>query len=128
MITAFLVLILLGISAGIYATGMEEAGALKSSLEANRLCIMASSALSSLASLPGNANYTFDLPPKINGENYTIYVVAAKNAVKVDFAARAGVGCGLPAMNITNSSNATFFELKKNATAQWQNKVLRIVP
>jgi len=128
MLTAFLVLILLGITVGIYGTSMEEGNALKSSLEANRICIMASSALSSIASLQGSANYTFDFPPKINGENYTIYVAPEKRAIKVDFAARAGVGCGLPAMNITNSSGATFFELKKNATAQWKDKVLRIVP
>jgi len=128
MLTAFLVLILLGITVGIYGTSMEEGNALKSSLEANRICIMASSALSSLASLPGSANYTFDFPPKINGESYTIYIAPEKRAIKVDFAGRAGVGCGLPAMNITNSSGATFFELKKNASAQWQNKVLRIVP
>ncbi len=128
MLTAFLVLILLGISVGIYATSMEEGNALRSSLEANRICIMASSELSSIASVRGSANYTFDFPAKINGENYTIYIVAAKRAVKVDFASRAGVGCGLPAMNITNSTGAAFFELKKNATAQWKDKVLKIVP
>ena len=128
MLTAVLVLIIFGISVGIYSTSMTEAGALKSSLEANRICIMASSVLSSLASLRGDANYTFDLPPKINGENYTVYVVADKQMVKVDFAGRAGVGCGLPTMNITNNSSATFFELKRNASAQWKNKVLKIVP
>jgi uncharacterized protein (UPF0333 family) len=126
MASAFLVLLLFGIAVWMYGTSMAEAGALRSSMEANRVCAQVSSTLSSLASSGGATSYRFSLPSKVNGENYTIYVVSARNTVKVDFANRAGVGCGLPSMNITNSTGASFFALARNATATSSNGVVRV--
>ena len=93
MASTFLVLLLFGIAVWMYGTSMAEAGALKSSMEANRVCAQVSATLSSLASSGGVTTYRFSLPPKVNGENYTISVVSARNLIKVDFANRGGVGC-----------------------------------
>jgi len=126
MVSTFLVLLLFGIAVWIYGTSMEEANALRSSMEANRICAQVSATLSSLASSGGATAYRFSLPAKVNGENYTVYVVSARNLVKVDFANRAGVGCGLPSMNITNSTGASFFALGKSAYANSSNGVVRV--
>ena len=129
MASAFLVLLLFGIAVWMYGTGMAEAGALKSSMEANRICAQVSSTLSSLASSGGSTTYRFSLPPKVNGENYAVYVVPAYNTVKVEFANRTRVaGCGLPSMNISNSSgmSGALFALARNATATSSNGVVRV--
>ena len=128
MASTFLVLLLFGIAVWMYGTSMAEAGALKSSMEANRVCAQVSATLSSLASSGGSTTYRFSLPPKVNGENYTISVVSVRNLVKVDFANRGGVGCGLPSMNISNSTGASgaLFVLAKNATATSSNGVVRV--
>jgi hypothetical protein len=128
MFTTFIILLLLGMAVSIYATSVDSANKLKSALEANQVCISAASALSSLSFAGGSMDYSFRLPKYVNGENYTVYVIADKQIVKVDYGKSAGEGCSIPLMAISNSSGATFFILQKNATAQFSNGVVTIVP
>lgn len=119
LFAAGLALVLLVIATMIYVSNLEEASALHNSLEAGRICMQVSSTIESAASLPGTANSTLSLPPTLNGFNYTVYLSAQNNVVKVDYVAANrsyGQGCSLAEMSIANSTGSGFFEVKKNAS------------
>lgn len=109
-----LMLIILAISTFVYVSNSEEAGKLRDAMEANRLCVHVASSISAVASAPGNANRTLSLPPYLYGKNYTVYVSSPSSVVKVDYSTY-GTGCSLLKMNVTNSTGAGLFEVKKNA-------------
>ncbi len=118
-------LLILSSAVFIYGSNIAEAQQQKSALEAAKICIQASSAINSLASLRGNSTYSFSLPEQVNSNNYTVWVSASSRTLKVDYG-QAGVGCALQISNITNSSGASLFQLQKNASIRASGGVVTV--
>jgi hypothetical protein len=129
MVALGIILLLFAFSLVAYVNEMEEAARLHDAMEASRICMLISSPISALAAGSGNANasLTLSLPPYLNGKNYTAYVAAQSGLVKIDYGT-AGVGCGLPRANVTNSSSATLFRVNKTSQIRAANGGVVFVP
>ena len=120
-------LLIFAMAVFMYTLNMNEADAVNDRIEATRLCLQVSSAISSFSALGGNSTYTFDLPKHLNYKNYTVWVIPGQKYVRVDYL-QTGVGCSIQVSNITNSTGGSFFQLEKNATLKNNRGVLVIEP
>lgn len=121
------ILIVFMVTIFIYSEHTAEASQYRKMMEANSICLAASSAIGSLASLPGNSSYQLNLPKYLDGQNYTVWVAANARLVKVNYG-NSGLGCRLPALNITNSAGVAMFGLQKNATIRSYSGVIVVEP
>ena len=114
MVMFAMVLLVFAFSVYVYSLFMDQGVAIKTNLEAHRICNQVASSISSLSMLGGNATYTFALPAQVNYNSYTIYIAANHRYISVDYGT-ANAGCYFRTTAITNSTNSTFFVLQPNA-------------
>ena len=127
MVMVVPILLVFVVTIFIYGEHVQEASQAKRLMEASSICLQASSAISSLASLPSGSSRTLGLPRYLDGANYSAYVSAQQRLLKVNYGNR-GVGCRLPMLNITNSEGGQIFLLQRNATMRNDNGVLVVEP
>ncbi len=125
MLGLFLSLLVISVSA--YALLSSEGSAFSSSLAASGICNHLSALLVSQAWGNGNSSMVLNLPPAVNGQNYTLYLSAPNSTLRVNYGQQ-GAGCYLPSIPITNSTGAAFFAVAPNATINSSDGVLVIVP
>lgn len=124
----FSIVILVFVGAVIlYAMNMREVDTLKNRLDAKKICIQASSALTSFSSAGINSTMVLALPEYLNYQNYTIWVNGPENTVAVNYEI-GGLGCSMPISAIQNSSGATFFKINKTSIIRNVGGVLTVEP
>ncbi len=111
----------------LYAMNIREVDSLKNKLDAKRICVQASSAITSFASAGINSSFLLVLPEYLNYQNYTIWVNAPEHIIAVNYEI-SGIGCSIPISAIQNSTGANFFKINKTSTIKNVDGVLTFEP
>ncbi len=110
-----------------YYGNISETQPLVKSLEANKICLTASSTIDAMAALPGNSTYRLNLSDKLDYGDYTIILAANSSQILVNYSGGIS-GCRFMAMNISNSTGSTLFEFSKNASLINNGGVITVAP
>jgi len=122
-----MILLVFAFSVFTYSSFMEQSAAVKTNMEAQRICHQVASSVSSLVALGSNATYQLSLPDRLDYSDYTIRVFADNRYVRVDYGSQ-GVGCSLRTTAITDSTGSRSFQLQPNATLVSNGGVLVVYP
>lgn len=104
----------------IYSNNISEGNKINEKMTAVQLCRHISSEISSATSLGGSVEHKLDIPEKLNGENYTIWIVSERKRIDVDYRKNGktepGASCSLYLPGVISCDGNKTFELGKNAT------------
>jgi len=120
MVMMAMTLLVFTIVFGVYYNNVTVADETGNTLSATQLCLELSSRISSFTAMGGSSEYTLSLPEKLNGMNYTVWILSDSHRITVDYETpegrKAGASCPFQAYGLTDGNGSAFFMLEKNAT------------